>query len=92
MEKDFNLQPSIRGIYAWTAEHAGDFLLFVEGLKDCYKFIYLPSSDYYYLSLEDYTKAVKSGLLEFVEQLPAEIYAETVSYSNKHNKQHSSTL
>lgn len=76
-----NLQPIPKGLYAWTSLHAGSFLLFVESLKDCYKFIFLPGPSEYFLTFEDFSKCVKSGTLEFVEELPDEIYEESIKIS-----------
>lgn len=76
-----NLQPIPKGLYAWTSIHAGSFLLFVESLKDCYKFVFLPGPSEYFLTFEDFSKCVKSGTLEFVEELPDEIYQESIKIS-----------
>jgi hypothetical protein len=77
-QPNLNLQPIQKGLYAWTSIHAGSFLLFVESLKDCYRFLFLPGPSEYFLTLEDFSKCVKSGTLEFVEELPNEIFDETV--------------
>lgn len=60
-------------MYAWNAIHAGSFLLFVESLKDCHKFLFLPGPSEYYLTKEDFKFYVDAGTLEFVEVLPNEI-------------------
>ena len=80
-QSKLNLQPIPKGLYAWTAIHAGSFLLFVESLKDCYKFVFLPGPSEYFLTFEDFSKCVKSGTLEFVEELPDEIYQESIKIS-----------
>lgn len=76
-------QPTERGLYAWTIERAGDFLLFVEAQKDCYKFLYLPGASEFYLTFEDYTEAVKRGVLDFVDQLPEDIFQESLELSKQ---------
>jgi hypothetical protein len=76
-----NYQPAEKGIYAWTSLHAGSFLLYVESLKDCHKFIFLPGPSDFFLTFDDFNNSVKTGVLEFVEQLPDEIYNETVEFS-----------
>lgn len=78
-----NHQPTERGFYAWTIERAGDFLLFVEAQKDCYKFLYLPGATEFYLTFEDYTESIKRGVLEFVEQLPEDIFRESLELSKQ---------
>jgi hypothetical protein len=85
-QNNLNLQPISKGMYAYTSERAGDFLLFVESLDTCYKFLYLPGADPFYLTLEDFTKAVKAGILEFVEALPEDIYTEALEFSKYSDK------
>lgn len=77
-KSNLNLQPAPRSIYAWTSQRAGDFIIFKESAKDFYEFIYLPGGDPFRLTIEDFTRSVKSGVLEFVEQLPKEIYNESL--------------
>jgi len=74
-------QPTPRGFYAFNVERAGDFLIFVEALKDCYKFLYIPGAEEFYLTLEDFTKASRAGMLTLVEQLPENIYKESLALS-----------
>lgn len=73
--------PVPRGFYAFNVERAGDFLIFVESLKDCYKFLYVPGADPFYLSIEDFHNALNSGVLSLVEQLPEDIYEESLLLS-----------
>ncbi len=68
-------------MYAWTSVYAGSFLLYVESLKDCHKFIFLPGPSEFYLTFEDFNKSLTTNVLEFVEQLPDEIYNETIEFS-----------
>ena len=79
--KPLQYQPPPRSIYAWTQIRAGDFIVYVESLQDCYKFILLPGPSEMYLTFEDFTKSIKMGILEFVEQLPLDVYEETISLS-----------
>ena len=76
-----NYQPTPRGFYAFNVERAGDFLIFVESLKDCYKFLYIPGADPFYLSIEDFSNALKLGVLTLVEQLPLDVYEESLALS-----------
>jgi hypothetical protein len=78
-----NYQPKERSLYAWTIERAGDFLLFVEAQKDCYKFLYLPGATEFYLTFEDYTESIKRGVLEFVDQLPEDVFQESLELSKR---------
>ena len=76
-----DVEPKNKGMYAWNAIHAGSFLLYVESLKDCHKFLFLPGPSEYYLTFNDFTKCIKSNTLEFVEQLPNDIFEETIKIS-----------
>jgi len=82
-KSDLNYQPIERGFYAWTIERAGDFLLFVESQKDCYKFLYMPGANEFYLTFEDFTKSMKRGILDFVEQLPEDIFEESLELAKQ---------
>jgi hypothetical protein len=75
------LGPIHKGLYAWNAIHAGSFLLYVEALKDCYSFLFLPGPSEYYLTVEDFEKSLSNRTLEFVEALPDEIFKESVELS-----------
>jgi hypothetical protein len=74
-------KPIPKALYAWNAVHAGSFLLYVESLTDCYKFIFLPGPSEYFLTIEDFKTALKKGMLEFVDVLPDEIYQESLALS-----------
>ena len=80
-KEELNHQPIPRGFYAFNAERAGDFLIFVEAQKDCYKFLYVPGTDPFYLTLKDFTESIKRGVLSFVEELPEEIFQESLALS-----------
>ena len=77
------MQPLDRSLIAFTTERAGDFLLFVEAQKNCYKFLYLPGASEFYLTFEDYTESIKRGVLEFVEQIPEDIFQESLNLSKQ---------
>ncbi len=74
-------KPIAKGLYAWNSIHAGSFLLYIESLKDCHKFIFLPGPTDYYVTNEDFSSCMNSNILEFVEALPDEIFQETISFS-----------
>ena len=73
--------PLKKSFYAWTSIRAGDSLLLIEVLKDYYKFLYFPGNSFFYLTVEDFNKYLTSGVLEFVELMPEEIFEETLKYS-----------
>jgi len=72
-----------RGLYAWTVGRCGDFLLFVESHSNCHKFLYLPGASEFFLTFEDYTNSIKRGSLDFVEQLPQDIFRESLQLAKQ---------
>lgn len=74
-------QPKERGFYAFNFERAGDFLIYVDSTKVCHKFLYVPGADPFYLSFEDFTKAIQKGMLTLVEQLPEDVFQESLMLS-----------
>jgi hypothetical protein len=76
-----NLKPIPRGFYAFNVERAGDFLIFIEMVSDSYKFLYVPGAEPFYLSIKDFTESIQKGILTFVEQLPEDVYKESISLS-----------
>lgn len=79
-KKSKTTKPMVKGLYAWTSFHAGSFLLFVETKNKYHRFFFLPGPTEYFLIPEDFTKYVNTGVLEFVDVLPDEIFQETVNF------------
>jgi hypothetical protein len=79
--KSNNHQPKVKGLYAWNYLHAGSFLLYVETLKDCHKFLFLPGPSEYFLTFEDFSSCVQKNTLEFVEELPDDVFEESLKIS-----------
>ena len=73
-----NLQPPPRSIFAYNSLRAGDFIIFKEAHTHHYEFVYIPGGAPFNLTIEDFSKSIKSGMLSFVEQLPEEIYEESL--------------
>ena len=70
-----SIKPQERGLYAFTQYRRGDFLLFIgETTPLVLEFMQLP--DRYTLSLtsEEFSKGIQEGLLDFVEQIPLEVF------------------
>jgi hypothetical protein len=80
-KQKLNHQPIPRGFYAFNLERAGDFLIFVEAQANHYKFLYVPGADPFYLTIEDFTESIKRGVLSFVEELPEDVYQESLLLS-----------
>lgn len=87
-KKKKSVHPLPRGFYAFNLERAGDALIFVEQQEKHYKFLYIPGADSFFLSIEDFNGSIERGVLSFVEQLPEEIYNESLllSYPPENNK------
>jgi hypothetical protein len=79
-------QPTDRGIYMFTKEHAGSSLVYIKSHREYHEFAFLPGPSQFMLSFDDFTKAIKASVLEFVESLPEDIYKETVGCYNSINK------
>jgi hypothetical protein len=79
--KSTDYEPTERGFYAFNIERAGDFLIFVKSLEDCHEFLYVPGATQFYMSFKDFTLSIKKGVLSFVEQLPQEIFEESLELS-----------
>lgn len=75
-------QPISKGLYAWNAIHAGSFLLFIESLKDCHKFLFLPGPAEFFLTFEDFAKCLQTNALEFVESVPNDVFEESIRISS----------
>ncbi len=72
--------PKERGIYAWNSLHAGSFILFIKTHKLFHQFMFLPGPSEYCLTPEDFSACVSGGVLEFVEQLPEEIFQDSLNF------------
>ena len=74
--------PKDKGVYAFTKHRRGDFLLYLgETRPEIFEFMQLPDRYVIYFSLEEFSEGISSRLLDFVEQLPTDVF-ETAK-SNK---------
>ena len=85
-----------RGFYAWNRLHAGSFLVFVDSEDQCYKFVFLPGPSVMHLTAETFEMCIKNNTLEFVEQLPEDIFQDVLDQYQKNvvqstNKMYSNT-
>lgn len=65
---------STRNLYAFTEYRRGEFLLCLSEQKDVYEFMQLPDRYKLVLTKEEFKKGVETGLLDFVEQIPEDVY------------------
>lgn len=81
-KKNSKFHPPERSIFAYNFINAGDFIVYTQTLKDCYEFIILPGPSTIYITFEDFENALKNNVLSFVEQLPEDVYKETLELAN----------
>jgi hypothetical protein len=83
--KKLNLKhPQDRGLYAFTKLRRGDFLLFLkESLPGVFEFMQLPDRYVLSLTIEEFTEAHNTKLLDLIEQLPEDVFE--VANANKVN-------
>lgn len=68
-------KPKKRGLYAFTKYKRGEFLLFLGLLDDnTFEFMQLPSCLQYFISAEDFNNGVITNLLEFVNEIPVDVF------------------
>ena len=67
-------QPLQRGVYAFTKHRRGDFLLFVKEDSEVLEFMHLPDLYQICLTKEEFHEGVVTKLLDFVEQVPEEVF------------------
>jgi hypothetical protein len=67
--------PKERGVYAFTKYRKGDFILFIEeSSKNVYDFMQLPDRYKISFTAEEFTKGVSTKLIDFVEQVPVDVF------------------
>jgi hypothetical protein len=66
--------PKERGVYAFTKHRRGDFILFIKEDKDILEFMQLPDRYQFFLTKTEFTEGITTKLLDFVEQVPEEVF------------------
>jgi hypothetical protein len=72
-KKDYNI-PQERGVYAFTKHRRGDFLLFIKEDSEVLEFMQLPDRYQVCLTKQEFHEGVTTKLLDFVEQIPEDVY------------------
>jgi len=72
--KKLLFNPKDRGLYAFTKHRRGDFILFIKSDKDILEFMQLPDRYQFFLTKEEFNEGLTTKLLDFVEQLPEEVF------------------
>jgi hypothetical protein len=66
--------PEKRSVYAFTKHRRGDFILFIKEDKDVLEFMQLPDRYQIFLTKQEFTEGILTNLLDFVEQVPEEVF------------------
>lgn len=66
--------PLARGVYAFTKHRRGDFLLFIKEDSEVLEFMQLPDRYQICLTKEEFHEGVTTKLLDFVEQIPEDVF------------------
>lgn len=66
--------PQARGVYAFTKHRRGDFLLFVKEDSEVLEFMQLPDRYQVCLTKQEFHEGVTTKLLDFVEQIPEDVF------------------
>ena len=77
--------PLPRAVYAFTKHRRGDFILFLKEDSEVLEFMQLPDRYQICLTKEEFHEGVTSKLLDFVEQIPEEVFE--VAAANMENYQ-----
>jgi len=67
-------KPQLRGVYAFTKHRRGDFILFIKEDSEVLEFMHLPDRYQVCLTKEEFHEGVTTKLLDFVEQIPEEVF------------------
>jgi hypothetical protein len=61
-------------VYAFTKHRKGDFILFIKEDRDVLEFMQLPDRYQFFLTKKEFSEGVVTNLLDFVEQVPEEVF------------------
>ena len=78
--------PLPRSVYAFTKQRRGDFLLFVKEDSGVLEFMQLPDRYQIVLTKEEFTEGLTTKLLDFVEQIPEEVFEVAAANIEKFEK------
>ena len=66
--------PKPRRVYAFTEHRRGDFILFIKEDSEVLEFMQLPDRYQICLTKKEFNEGITSQLLDFVEQIPEEVF------------------
>ena len=79
-------KPQPRGVYAFTKHRRGDFILFIKEDSEVLEFMHLPDRYQVCLTKEEFHEGVTTKLLDFVEQIPEEVYEVAAANMESYKK------
>jgi hypothetical protein len=80
--------PLTRGVYAFTKHRRGDFLLFIKEDSEVLEFMQLPDRYQICLTKKEFTEGLTTKLLDFVEQIPEEVFEVAAANMETYEKKY----
>jgi hypothetical protein len=78
--------PLPRAVYAFTKHRRGDFLLFLKEDSEVLEFMQLPDRYQICLTKKEFNEGITTKLLDFVEQVPEEVFEVAAANIEKYEK------
>lgn len=78
--------PLPRAVYAFTKHRRGDFILFIKEDSEVLEFMQLPDRYQICLTKEEFSEGLSTKLLDFVEQVPEEVFEVAAANIEKFEK------
>ncbi len=85
-KKQKYISPLPRAVYAFTKHRRGDFILFIKEDSEVLEFMQLPDRYQICLTKKEFSEGVKIKLLDFVEQIPEEVFEVAAANIEKFEK------
>jgi hypothetical protein len=79
-------KPLLRGVYAFTKHRRGDFILFIKEDSEVLEFMQLPDRYQICLTKKEFSEGLSTKLLDFVEQIPEEVFEVAIANIEKYEK------
>lgn len=78
--------PLPRAVYAFTKHRRGDFILFIKEDSEVLEFMQLPDRYQICLTKKEFSEGLSTKLLDFVEQIPEEVFEVAAANIEKYEK------
>ena len=86
MSKKKLKSPLPRGVYAFTKHRRGDFILFIKEDSEVLVFMQLPDRYQICLTKKEFSEGLSTKLLDFVEQIPEDVFEVASANIEKYEK------